>query len=156
MWFWWFVPKNIDYSILQRGTQHTILFNKNFWWIFWSKISQKVSVSAHRYIFDRRYFFWYFLVIIWYNISKFGNLSTIFALISCNFGYFYQKTLITVYCKGALKIPFYSTKISDGFFGQKFAKKYQYRHDDTFSDTVSVSVLIHFVEKYLYRHIDTF
>ena len=66
------------------------------------------------------------------------------------------------YCKGVLKkSTFYSAIISKiVYFGKnivkKYRKKYRYRHIDTFSDTVSVSVLIHFVKKYLYRHIDTF
>ena len=67
-----------------------------------------------------------------------------------------KKTLITVIYNGALKIQVDSTHTSDVYFGQKLVKKYQYRHIDTFSDTVSVSVLIHFVEEYLYRHINNF
>ena len=63
--------------------------------------------------------------------------------------------------RGTKKITFYSARISKVvYFGnnivKKYQKKYRYWHIDTFSDTVSVSVLIHFVKKYLYRHIDTF
>ena len=46
-----FYQEKLDYSILQRDIQNIILFNKNFRCIFCSKISQNVSVSAHRYIF---------------------------------------------------------------------------------------------------------